>query len=103
MTLLDRMQAFFALNAANLSGENEKLVRTMCTNLNYTTMKEEAIKKLFPDISLLRYKNVSVVKEVKMIHFNHYKNANEKKSYQGIDGVNFSDEQCRLKFLNVKF
>ena len=39
MTFHNGVQVF-VLNAANLFDENEKLSRTMCTSLNYATMKE---------------------------------------------------------------
>ena len=97
MTLPGGVQAFFVLNAANRSKENEKLSRTMWASLSYTTMKE-TLKKVFSDISSLQHKNAPIVKEeVKTINFNHYKNVYEKRSYQGWNGVNLSDKQGRLK------
>ena len=49
MKLPNGLKAFFVLNAANLSKENEKLWRTTCASFNYTTMKE-TLKKVFSDI-----------------------------------------------------
>ena len=47
ITLTVRVQAFFVLNAVNLSEENKKLSRTMCESLNYETMKETLKKSAF--------------------------------------------------------
>ena len=77
MTLVDGVQAFFQLNAVNLSMENEKLARTMYASLNYEMKK--TFKKVFSDISSLEHKNVPVVKEeVEMIDFNCVKIAKKK-------------------------
>ena len=48
---------FFVLNAANLSKETEKLAKTMCASLNYTTMKK-TFKRVFSDILSLEQKKV---------------------------------------------
>ena len=84
------MQAFFFVsNAVNLSEENEKLARTICVSLNYTTTKE-TLKKVFSGVSSLEHKNVPVLKEVETI-------MPTKISYEGGNGVNFLDKQGRLK------
>ena len=78
ITFPNGVQSFFALNAANLSEENEKLLRTTCLSLNDATIKE-ILKKVFSDVSSLEHKNVPAVKEeVEMINFNHYRNTKEK-------------------------
>lgn len=46
--LPEGVQAFFLLQAANVSEENEKLARTTCLDMTYKHMKE-AIRKMFGD------------------------------------------------------
>ena len=50
MKLPEGIRAFFVLNAANLTGEMEKLVRATTINLTYKDMKEQ-IKKICGTIS----------------------------------------------------
>ena len=44
MNLPDAVQAYFLLNAANVSDENEKLARTTCGELTYKNMKDTLMK-----------------------------------------------------------
>lgn len=48
VTLPEGVQAFFLLNAANVSEENERLARATCGTLTYANMKA-CIKKIFGD------------------------------------------------------
>ena len=48
MSLPEAVKAYFLLNAANMSEENEKLARTTCGVLDYTHMKN-TIMKIFGD------------------------------------------------------
>ena len=48
MDLLEDVQAFFSLNAANMTEENEKLARTTAGKLTYSNMKE-TIMRIFGD------------------------------------------------------
>ena len=48
MDLPEGVQAFFLLNAANMTEENEKLARTTAGKLTYSNMKE-TIMRIFGD------------------------------------------------------
>ena len=74
---------FFVLNAANVSEENEKLVRTTCITLTYTPMNDR-LKKLFFDISSMEYKSAPAIEvKVETVNFNLYWSSRKQKSYQG--------------------
>ena len=69
-SLSEGIQAFFVLNVANVSVENEKLAWTTSGNLTYPTMKD-TLKKVFADISLSEYKTIPVIKEeTETVNFN---------------------------------
>lgn len=79
ITLPKGVQAFFVLNAANVSEENEKLARTTCSSLTYATMKD-TLKKVFSDISSTECKTIPAIKEeVETVNFNRYRSIKEQR------------------------
>lgn len=83
---LPEVQAFFVLNVASISKENEKLVKIICGSLTYTCIKV-TLKKAFVNISSSKYNTVPAIKEeMEMVNFNWYSNnrgQKKKKNYQG--------------------
>ena len=76
------VQAFFILQAANVSEENEKLARTTCGEMTYNNMKE-ALRKIFGDTSNKDNASPPVKSEPESVNYNYRRNVRGRGNYRG--------------------
>ena len=79
--LPEGVQAFFVLNAANISEENEKLARTTCGQMTYANMKA-CIQKIFGDPSGDGNGNTPPVKSEPVFQSDHSEDVNFTSGYR---------------------
>ena len=85
VTLPEGVKAFFVLNAANISEENEKLARATCGVMTYANMKA-CIQKIFGDPSGDGHGNAPSVKSEPVFQSDHCEDVNYNNSFRSWRG-----------------
>ena len=82
MQLPEGVRAFFLLNAANVSEENERLARAICETMYYDTMKG-AIKKIFGDPTASDGGNGALSVKAEPIFMSEHESAFQTRAWRG--------------------